>query len=249
MIDAGQSLRAAQGLSGTDLVAYLVAHGWTALPSRIDGVLILSKELPGTDGPVEFILPTKPGFDDEHRRLADALRTIEAVEDRPMLTIVDEVWRVARQGKVVPAGDQVQPVSKIRQPNYPITVIEGVDPDAAKALKSVGIRTTEKLLEAAKSPEGRRLLAVKTELDEKMLLRWANIADKLRIKGMGKEYAGLLQEVGVDTVRELQFRNPARLALSMAEANNKRKLVRFSPSEKTVARWVEEAKKLPLVLT
>src|SRR5215475_6633238 len=111
------------------------------------------------------------------------------------------------------------------------------------------IRTTEKLLEAAKSPKGRKLLATKTELDEKRLLRWANLADKLRIKGMGKEYAGLLREVGVDTVKELRYRNPAKLAKAMAEANKKRKLVRFLPSERLVTRWVENARRLPQKIT
>jgi predicted flap endonuclease-1-like 5' DNA nuclease len=133
--------------------------------------------------------------------------------------------------------------------SYPITVIEDIGADGIEALKSVGIRTTEKLLEAAKSPKGRRLLAAKTDLDERRLLRWANIADKLRIKGMGKEYAGLLCEVGVDTVKELQYRNPARLAKSMAEVNKKGKLVRFLPSEKLVTRWVEHARKLPPKIT
>jgi predicted RecB family nuclease len=133
--------------------------------------------------------------------------------------------------------------------SYPIADIEDIDADKAKVLKSAGIRTTEKLLEAAKSPKGRKELAAKTELDVKTLLRWANIADKLRIKGMGKEYATLLREVGVDTVKELRYRNPARLAKSMAEANKKRKLVRFLPSEKLVRRWVEDAKRLPQKIT
>jgi predicted RecB family nuclease len=133
--------------------------------------------------------------------------------------------------------------------SYPIADIEDIDADKAKVLKSAGIRTTEKLLEAAKSPKGRKDLAAKTELDVKTLLRWANIADKLRIKGMGKEYATLLREVGVDTVKELRYRNPARLAKSMAEANKKRKLVRFLPSEKLVRRWVEDAKRLPQKIT
>ena len=133
--------------------------------------------------------------------------------------------------------------------SYPITAIEDIDADEAEALKSVGIRTAEKLLEAAKSPKGRKLLSTRTALDERKLLRWANIADKLRIKGMGREYAGLLCEVGVETVKELQYRNPARLAKSMAEANKKRKLVRFLPSEKLVTRWVEHAQKLPQKIT
>ncbi|MGZ3287393.1 MAG: DUF4332 domain-containing protein, partial [Xanthobacteraceae bacterium] len=43
--------------------------------------------------------------------------------------------------------------------SYPITAIEEIDADEADALKTAGIRTTEKLLEAAKSPKGRRQLA------------------------------------------------------------------------------------------
>jgi predicted RecB family nuclease len=133
--------------------------------------------------------------------------------------------------------------------SYSISAIEDIGADEAEALKSVGIRTTEKLLEAAKSPKGRKLLAAQTELNEKRLLRWANIADKLRIRGMGREYAGLLCEVGVDTVKELRYRNPERLAKSMAEANKRRKLVRFLPSEKLVTRWVEHARRLPQKIT
>jgi predicted RecB family nuclease len=133
--------------------------------------------------------------------------------------------------------------------SYPITVIDDIGADEAETLKSAGIRTTEKLLEAAKSPKGRKLLAAKTKLDEKQLLSWANIADKLRIRGMGRGYAGLLCEVGVETVKELRYRNPARLAKSMAEANKRRKLVRFLPSEKLVQRWVEHARRLPQKIT
>jgi hypothetical protein len=59
----------------------------------------------------------------------------------------------------------------------------------------------------------------------------------------------LLRAVGVITVRDLKYRNPANLARSMAEANKKRKLVRFLPPEKLVVRWVEHAKKLPLKIT
>jgi|SRR5688572_17990141 Domain of unknown function (DUF4332) len=132
---------------------------------------------------------------------------------------------------------------------YSIAAIDDLDAEEAATLKSVGIRTTEKLLEAAKSPKGRRELAAMTELDEKRLLHFANLADKLRIKGMGKEYAGLLCAVGVDTVKELKYRNPQKLVKSMADANKKRKLVRFLPSEKLVKRWLEHARKLPQKIT
>ncbi len=93
------------------------------------------------------------------------------------------------------------------------------------------------------------MLAMKTGFDEKRLLCWANVADRPRIKGIRKEYAELLQAAGVDTVKELKYRNPANLANAMAEANKKRKMVRLLPSEKVVGNWIENAKKLQLKIS
>jgi len=129
--------------------------------------------------------------------------------------------------------------------SYPISDIDGIGPEEALVLKKVGIRTTGGLLEAAKSPKGRKALAGKTGIDERCLLKWANAADRMRIKGIGEDYAELMRAAGVDTVRELKHRNARRLAEAMRNANAKRKLVDFLPSEKAVARWIEHAKKLP----
>ena len=75
------------------------------------------------------------------------------------------------------------------------------------------------------------------------------MADRMRIKGVGEEYASLLQAAGVDTVKELKYRNPGKLAKAIAEANTKRKLVGVLPSDRAVVRWIEHAKKLPLKIT
>jgi hypothetical protein len=133
--------------------------------------------------------------------------------------------------------------------SYPITHIRGLDVDEIRALKAIGIRTAERLLEEAKNPKGRKALAAKTCMSAQRLLMAANAADHLRIKGMGKDYIVLLREVGVDTVRELRYRRPENLVKAMVEANKKKKLVRLLPSEKLVIRWVEYAKKLPLKIT
>jgi|SRR6185437_5404934 len=133
--------------------------------------------------------------------------------------------------------------------SYPITDIEGIDDHAVSVLKSVGIRSTGALLEAASTVKGRKLLSIKTEIGEKQLLCWANVADRMRIKGISKEYAGLLQAAGVDTVKELKYRNPGNLAKSIAEANRKRRMVRLLPSQKVIERWIEHAKSLPLKIT
>ncbi len=130
--------------------------------------------------------------------------------------------------------------------SYPITALGGVDGDIALALKAAGIRSTRKLLEEARTVKGRKVLAEKTGVAEKQLLCWANTADRMRIKGISKEYAELLQAAGVDTVKELRYRSPGNLAKAMADANKKLKLVRLLPSEKVVCRWIEQAQKLDL---
>ena len=130
--------------------------------------------------------------------------------------------------------------------SYPITEINGIDDEVSAVFKSVGIRSTGRLLEAASTMKGRKNLAIKTGVDETRLLCWANVADRMRIKGISKEYAELLQAAGVDTVKELRFRSPANLAKAMAAANSDRRMVRLLPSEKVVSRWIEHAQKLEL---
>jgi hypothetical protein len=105
-----------------------------------------------------------------------------------------------------------------------ITDISRIGQDNADRLRSAGIRTTDRLLDAAKNPKGRKLLAEETGIE-------------------------LLREAGVDTVKELKYRNPARLAEAMAEVNARRKLVRVLPSDRAVVRWIEHAKRLPLKIS
>ena len=133
--------------------------------------------------------------------------------------------------------------------SYAIMDINGIGPLMADKLKKVGIRRTAKLLEVAKSAKGRKALAARIGVDERTILRWANLVDRMRIKGVGEDYAKLLQAVGVDTVKELKYRNVGKLAEAMREANKKSRLVRLLPSERRVQRWVEHAKQLPLKIT
>jgi predicted flap endonuclease-1-like 5' DNA nuclease len=148
-----------------------------------------------------------------------------------------------------PGKSRRQPGSEESLMDYPITQIDGLDEEEVQKLKSVGIRTTARLLEAARSPKGRDQLAAKTGLPKGRILSWANAADRLRIKGMGKGYSNLLQAVGVKTVRDLRYRNPSNLAAAMAELNKKRKLVRFLPPEKLIERWVKQANELATKIT
>jgi hypothetical protein len=116
-------------------------------------------------------------------------------------------------------------------------------------LRSAGIRTAARFLEEAQSAKGRLALAEKTEIDPKVLLHWANLIDRMRVKGIGQDYAELLEVVGVVTVNQLKYRSPANLAKAMKKANDQRKLVNVLPSALMVGRWIENARKLPLKIS
>ena len=123
--------------------------------------------------------------------------------------------------------------------------IEGIGPSYAKALEGAGIDTIEELLEAGGTPAGRASVAEKSGLSPKLVLEWVNHADLMRIKGVGSEYADLLEAAGVDTVAELAQRNPASLAEKLEAANEAKNLVRRVPTEAVVTTWIAEAKTLP----
>lgn len=132
---------------------------------------------------------------------------------------------------------------------YPITDIRCIGADTASILRAEGIRTTGGLLRSAKTPKQRLKIAEKVGTDDKRVLDWVTAADRMRVKGVGWEYAELLSAAGVKTVNELKFRNPQKLVERMTQANNRRRLVRLLPSVKVVQRWIENAQDLPSVIS
>ncbi len=131
---------------------------------------------------------------------------------------------------------------------YPIEDIEGIGPKFGKKLKKVGVTRTNHLLDRGATRKGRKELAKESDLDEKQILKWTNMADLMRVRGVGEEYSELLEAAGVDTVKELKKRKPENLRNAMMEANGKRKLVRQLPGVAQVEKWVAHAKELPAVM-
>lgn len=127
--------------------------------------------------------------------------------------------------------------------------IEGIGEVYMAKLKAAGVTSTEQLLEKGASPAGRKELETATGIAHALMLRWINNADLFRVKGVGEEYADLLESAGVDTVPELAQRNAENLFAKLAEINEAKKLVRKLPTAAQVADWVTQAKALPRVLT
>ena len=124
--------------------------------------------------------------------------------------------------------------------------IEGVGAAYAAKLTESGVKSQEDLLVAGSTPKARKELAAKTGISGKLLLEWINRADLARVKGIGEEYADLLELAGVDTVPELARRNAVNLHKKLVEvAEEKKNVVRRVPAASEVTKWVAAAKELP----
>ncbi len=126
-----------------------------------------------------------------------------------------------------------------------LEVIEGIGPVYASQLRTAGIGTVEALLAAGATPAGRQQLEEKSGIGHALILEWVNLADLMRIKGIGEEYSDLLEEAGVDTVKELRNRVPENLHEALVKTNQAKKLVRRLPTVGMVREWVRQAKVLP----
>jgi predicted flap endonuclease-1-like 5' DNA nuclease len=126
--------------------------------------------------------------------------------------------------------------------------VEGIGPKYAEKLKAAGVPNTDALLKIGSTPKGRKEMAEKSGISDALILEWVNHVDLFRIKGVAEEYSDLLEEAGVDTVPELAQRVAKNLFQKIVEVNEAKKLVRKLPTEKMVADWIDQAKKLPRVI-
>lgn len=132
---------------------------------------------------------------------------------------------------------------------YKIIDIQGIGPVYAEKLIAIGIEDVAQLLEAGKTPKGRKDLEEKTGIRSDLILTWVNHADLFRVKGIGPQFSELLEAAGVDTVKELRTRNAANLAQKIAEVNEAKHLCKRTPVEKEVKAFIDLAAALEPVVT
>ncbi|MDX1435645.1 MAG: DUF4332 domain-containing protein [Anaerolineales bacterium] len=151
----------------------------------------------------------------------------------------------ASETRQAPASASASSPSTARR----VDEIEGIGPTYAAVLADAGIKTTDELLKAGADPAGRKQLAEKTGLSPTHLLKWLNMADLMRVPGIGEEFSELLEVAGVDTVKELRTRNPNNLHKALEEAASMKNIVRRAPNLTEVEAWVTAAKELDPILT
>jgi predicted flap endonuclease-1-like 5' DNA nuclease len=126
--------------------------------------------------------------------------------------------------------------------------LKGINDVLINLLKAQGLVDSETLLDATRTPRGRKDLAETIGVEGGVILELANRADLARVKGIGRVYSDLMEEAGVDTIKELAVRNPENLHTRLVEINSIRQLTQRPPSAEQVAGFVEQAKNLPPML-
>lgn len=130
-----------------------------------------------------------------------------------------------------------------------LSKIEGIGQVYGTKFREQGISTVESFLEAAADRRRRQKLAERLDIPETLILEWTNLADLMRIKGVGEEYSQLLEAAGVDSPSELSHRRADHLHTKLIEVNAEKKLVRRAPSLRQVQAWIETAEHLsPFVI-
>ncbi len=126
-----------------------------------------------------------------------------------------------------------------------LTVLHGMTSQFADSLRDNGVLTVEGLLDQASEPSDRKTLAQSSGIGIGRILRWVNLADLMRVKGIDAKRAHLLEKAGVDSVVELGVRSPERLMAKLEATNKTESIVDTVPELAVIQKWVERAKELP----
>lgn len=121
----------------------------------------------------------------------------------------------------------------------PVEFLEGIGPHYAARLADVGITHTDDLL--ASDPVG---LAQTLNEPDTEIRKWRAMADLVRVRGIGKQYAEVLVRVGVTGVDDLVTREPAALTEAIQrDLASVNVTIEGNPvGDKMVRGWIRSAK-------
>ncbi len=125
--------------------------------------------------------------------------------------------------------------------NVKIDEILGIAPKYIEKLAAAGIVDSDALLAAGQSERECRLVAQRSGISNKLVLRWANMVDLQRLRGVCSDHAELLEAAGIETVGDLRELDPGSLAEQLSEINAERRIVRSAPSTQVVEDWIAQA--------
>ena len=123
--------------------------------------------------------------------------------------------------------------------------VEAIGKKYANLLIKEGFNQIEDLLNLTKSQMTK--IAKKTGIPVKMIDTFQEYADLMRIDGVGDEIAHVLNQIGIDSIKEFAHRNAKNTLNSMKEFTNE--LAGRMPTLNDVKDWIEQATSLRLEIT
>ena len=123
-----------------------------------------------------------------------------------------------------------------------------VDPAALDALARAGIRTTEQMLEAGRTPDSRQSLAEQTGLDTQAILELVCLSDLARLPGVKGIRARLYYSAGIRTPQELAAREAEALLAETAAYVERTGFPGVAPLPQEVRSTIAAARALPAVV-
>ncbi len=124
----------------------------------------------------------------------------------------------------------------------------GVDPAAAERLAAQRIKTTEQMLAAGCSREGRAALAEKIGLPEPTLLELVRLSDLARLPGVKGIRARLYYDAGVTSIRQMAKCEPEALLRLTAGFVERTGFAGIPPLPKEVSSTIATARTLPIIV-
>jgi predicted flap endonuclease-1-like 5' DNA nuclease len=162
---------------------------------------------------------------------------INEAENRvPELPTLEQVehWIAEAESMSGPGGGEYVP-------SFAIEEVEGIGTGFGKRLRSEGIRTTGALLALGDSSETLDRLAGLCGVPTETVRGWFNMADLLRVPGVGGQWAELLWRCEIVGVDALSGREADALLERMKEVNARENRAPELPGLEGVRRWIEEA--------
>lgn len=130
-----------------------------------------------------------------------------------------------------------------------VSDIYGMTIGQTQKLNSLGIKTVKDYLDKARTASGRSSLNKSTGISARLILRWSNEADLMRVPYMTPALATLVEGAKVDTVKELRHRLAPKLLMDIKSVNNIRRCLDTLPTLDELKAMINAAKKLTPMLT
>lgn len=146
------------------------------------------------------------------------------------------------EGELTPEVDLVRTHTMRSTTGMSLTAIKGVGRRYTALLhEKANIDSVQALLTTGATPQGRDQIHSQTGLSPKLILRWVQLADLMRIEGIGADYSQLLWDAGVTSVPNLATQKPKTLLKQLTKAKEEQGSVRRLPYLEQLTGWVRQA--------